>query len=47
MLHNSTGTGKKTRVSFTVPDEAMYRRNRGQIILKPRQIILKVTASWT
>jgi hypothetical protein len=37
------GEIKKPWVSFTVPDEAVYRRDRGQIILKPCQIILRVT----
>jgi hypothetical protein len=37
--------GKETEVSFTVPDEAIYRRDRGQIILEYAQIILKVTGA--
>jgi hypothetical protein len=35
--------GKETMVSFTAPDEAIYRRDRGQIILELGQIILKMT----
>ena len=34
---------QKTEGSFTVPDEALYRTNRGHRILECGQAILKVT----